>query len=239
MKRKTPPSRILITGAKRGLGLEFARQWLDRGDEVFVLARRPETSADLAGLARLHPGALRTVDCDVADDASVERARRAVEEAWDRLDVAVNNAAIFGAEGGPVETLDLEEVRRVLEINTLGPLRIGRAFVPLLRKGTSPRLVQITSLMGSIDDNRSGGYWGYRLSKAALNMATRNLAHALKGAGIITVVLHPGWVRTEMGGPQAPLSPEEAVTSLVRTIDRLTPRQSGGFFDRDGKPCPW
>lgn len=239
MKRKTPPSRILITGAKRGLGLEFARQWLARGDEVFVLARRPETSPDLAGLARLHPGALRAVDCDVADDASVERARRAVEEAWDRLDLAVNNAGIFGAEGGAVERLDLEEVRRVLEINTLGPLRIARAFVPLLRKGTGPRLVQITSLMGSIDDNRSGGSWGYRLSKAALNMATRNLAHALKEAGIITVVLHPGWVRTGMGGSQAPLSPEEAVTSLVRTIDHLTPRQSGGFFDRDGKPCPW
>jgi len=99
--------------------------------------------------------------------------------------------------------------------------------------------VQITSLMGSIGDNSSGGYWAYRLGKAALNMATRNLAHDLKSDGIVVVALHPGWVRTEMGGPEAPLTAQEAVASLVRTIDRLTPKRSGAFLDRDGKPCPW
>lgn len=239
MKQDMRSRRCLITGAKRGLGLEFTRQWLARGDEVYVLARRPESSSGLAELRRLHPEALRMADCDVADDASVEAARMAVETIWDRLDLAVNNAAVFCTEGGPLERLDLEEVRRAFEINTIGPLRVSRAFVPLLRKGTSPKLVHITSLMGSIDDNRSGGYWGYRLSKAALNMASRNLAHALKEAGIISVVLHPGWVRTEMGGPRAPLSPQEAVSALIRTIDSLSPRQSGGFFDREGKPCPW
>jgi len=230
---------MLITGGKRGLGLEFTRQWLARGDEVVVLARRPESSRDLADLARLHPGTLTTVDCNVSSDASVESARRHVERSWDRLDLLVNNAGIYGKEGGSFDGIDIEEVRDLLEVNALGPLRVCRAFVPLLRNGASPKIVHITSLMGSIDDNRSGGYWGYRMSKAALNMASRNLAHALKKDGILSVVMHPGWVRTVMGGPQAPLSPEEAVASMVRTIDDLTLRQSGGFFDRAGKPCPW
>ncbi len=229
---------ILITGAKRGLGLEFARQWLARGDRVFALARRPASSSALADLARRHPGALFTHDCDVADGGSVEKARRAVGKAWDRLDVVVNNAGIYG-ESVPIEGLDTEEVLRVFDINTVGPLRITRAFLPLLKQGISPRLVHITSLMGSIDDNRSGSHYAYRLSKAALNMASRNLAHDLRPAGIVSAVLHPGWVRTDMGGPQAPLSPEEAVGALIRTIYALGPAQSGGFYDRDGKSCAW
>jgi NAD(P)-dependent dehydrogenase (short-subunit alcohol dehydrogenase family) len=239
MDQKSAPRRILITGGKRGLGLEFARQWLARGDEVVVLARRPESSRDLVDLARLHPGALTTLNCDVASDASVESARRHVERSRDRLDLLVNNAGIIGKEGVSIDGIDLEEARDLLEVNTLGPLRVCRAFVPLLRNGANPRIVHLTSLMGSIDDNRSGGYWGYRMSKAALNMASRNLAHALEKDGIVSVVLHPGWVRTEMGGPQAPLSATEAVASMIRTIDDLTLRHSGGFFDRVGKPCPW
>ena len=229
----------LITGAKRGIGLEFTRQWLARGDKVFVLARRPEGSPGLAELLRVHAGTLVLQDCDVADDASVGRARRAVESAWSRLDVVVNNAAIFGERGGPIDALDLEAIRRTFEVDALGPIRIARALAPLLRKGSDPKLVQITSLMGSIGDNVSGGYWAYRLGKAALNMATRNLAHDLKADGIVAVALHPGWVRTEMGGPEAPLTAQEAVTSLVRTIDRLTAKRSGAFLDRHGKPCPW
>jgi NAD(P)-dependent dehydrogenase (short-subunit alcohol dehydrogenase family) len=239
MSQRTASRRALITGGKRGLGLEFARQWLARGDEVVVLARRPESSRDLADLARLHPGALTTVDCDVASDASVEAARRRVERTWDRLDLLVNNAGIIGKDGGSIDGIDLEEVRDLIEVNTLGPLRVCRAFVPLLRNGTIPKIVHITSLRGSIDDNRSGGYWGYRLSKAALNMASRNLAVSLNQDGIVSVVLHPGWVRTGMGGQDAPLSPEEAVAAMVRTIDDLTLQKSGGFFDRTGKPCPW
>ncbi|HEU4401044.1 MAG TPA: SDR family oxidoreductase [Candidatus Polarisedimenticolia bacterium] len=231
--------RILVTGAGRGLGLEFSRQWLERGHEVFALARDPGRSKGLADLKRRHPDTLRTQACDVADDASVERGRRAVEAAWDRLDILVNNAGLFGTRGGTVESLDLEEVRRLIEVNTLGPLRVTRAFLPLLRKGTRPRVIQITSLMGSIDDNKSGSYYSYRLSKAALNMASRNLAHDLKTSGILSVALHPGWVRTEMGGSDAPLGVEEAVSALIHAIDALTPDQSGGFFDRLGKPQPW
>ena len=231
--------RILVTGASRGLGLEFARQWLEAGHRVFALAREPKDSPGLRELAKLHPESLALVACDVGDDASVEKARRDVEKQCDALDVVVNNAGVYGRRDSGLESLDWEEVHRVFDVNTLGPLRVSRALLPLLRRGKRPRLVHITSLMGSLDDNRSGGAWAYRISKAGLNMASRNLAHEVGPNGIPSVVLHPGWVRTDMGGPRAPLPVEEAVASLVRTIDALTAEHNGAFLDRHGQPAPW
>jgi NAD(P)-dependent dehydrogenase (short-subunit alcohol dehydrogenase family) len=239
MSRHDEPLRIAVTGAGRGIGLEFARRWLERGDRVFALARRPAKSTGLAALALRHAGALRSIECDVGDDDSVARARTEVEEGADRLDLVVNNAAVFGARNASVETLALADVRHVFEVNVLGALRVSRAFLPLLRRGRRPALVHISSLLGSIADNSSGGYWDYRLSKAALNMAARNLAIELKQDGVLSVALHPGWVRTDMGGPDAPLGVEEAVAAMVRTIDALGPDQSGGFYDRTGRPAPW
>ena len=238
MKRAAEPRRCLVTGAGRGLGLEFARQWLARGDQVFALARDPRRAHALAALAREHPDRLVIAACDVASDVSVEEARRAVRERTDRLDIVVNNAGVFGTRGGTIEAVDLEEIRRVFEVNALGAIRISRSFMPLLRKGERPRLVHITSGMGSVSDNSSGGYYAYRIGKTALNMIARNLAHDLKGTGVASVALSPGWVRTDMGGAEAPLSPQESVASLVATIEGLGPEQSGGFFDRTGKPIP-
>ena len=236
--QKGAPLRILVTGAGRGIGLEFARQWLSRGEQVFALARRPESSAALGALLREHAGRLRLAVCDVADDASVEKARRAVSEAWDGLDVVVNNAAIFGSSDATLESLDLDEARSVFEINTLGAIRVNRAFLPLLLEGTRPRLVHITSGLGSVSDNRSGGHWAYRISKTALNMASRNLALEAGPKGMISVAICPGWVRTDMGGREAPLLPQESVTEMIRTIDGLRAEHNGGCFDRFGKPAP-
>jgi NAD(P)-dependent dehydrogenase (short-subunit alcohol dehydrogenase family) len=233
------PSRILITGAGRGLGLEFTRQWLERGHHLFALARRPEASDGLAALARAHEGRLHLAPCDVADDRSVERARESVGAKWDALEVILNNAGTYGPREEPLEEVDFDEIRRVHEVNTLGPMRITRAFLPLLRGGSEPRLVHLTSLMGSVADNGSGGSWAYRLSKTALNMASRNMAIQLEGEGIPSVVIHPGWVRTEMGGAAAPLSALESVRSMIETIGGLSMEQSGAFLDRDGQPVPW
>src|SRR5207249_5927801 len=133
MSRASRPRRVLITGAGRGLGLEFARQWLAGGHEVFALSRDPRSSKGLAGLAKAHPATLHTHACEVTSDASVNEARRAVEAAWDRLNILVNNAAVYGGESHDVASLDLDEIRRTFEINTLAPLRMARAFQPLLR----------------------------------------------------------------------------------------------------------
>lgn len=233
------PRRIVVTGANRGLGLEYVRQWLGQGERVFALARDPESSADLARLLDRHPETLTTVACDVADDGSVAGARSTVEGAVDGLETVVNNAGIMGGRGG-LDALDPAEVRRHFEVNALGPLRIVRAFLPLVRRGRPVRrIVHMTSLMGSIEDNRSGDAYPYRMSKAALNMASRSLAIDLAADGIVSAVLHPGWVRTRMGGRSAPLEVETAVGSLIQTIEALGPEKSGGFYDREGTPLPW
>lgn len=231
--------RVLVTGASRGIGLEYARQWLAAGARVFALARDPEGSDGLVKLASRHPDALVAVRCDVAEEDSVIAARRRVGEETDGLDILINNAGVMGSRED-LGTLDLDRVRRTFEVNAVGPLRVTRAFLDLLRAGDRPRrIVNMTSLMGSIDDNRSGDAYAYRMSKTALNMATRSMAIDLSGDGIVAVVLHPGWVRTDMGGRSAPTPVEEAVSSLVRTIASLEMDRSGGFYDRDGQPLPW
>jgi NAD(P)-dependent dehydrogenase (short-subunit alcohol dehydrogenase family) len=162
-----------------------------------------------------------------------------VGEETDGLEILVNNAGIMGRHED-LESLDLDRVRRTFEVNAAGALRTTRAFLDLLRSGErSRRIVNMTSLMGSIDDNRSGDAYAYRLSKAALNMATRSLAVDLAADGIVAVALHPGWVRTDMGGRNARTPVEEAVASLIRTIESLDMDRSGGFYDRDGQPLPW
>jgi NAD(P)-dependent dehydrogenase (short-subunit alcohol dehydrogenase family) len=231
--------RILITGASRGLGLGLVRLWLEAGHRVVALAREPERSAGLRELVSRHGDLLLWRACDVADEASVEAARAAVESRCEALDVLVNNAGVYGPRGDTLETLDMGEMQRVFEVNALGALRVTRAFRPLLARGEQPRVALMSSLMGSIEDNGSGGSWAYRLSKAALNMAGRNLAHELSATGILTVVLHPGWVRTDMGGAGAPLGIEEAVADLAATIERAGPEQDGRFLDRQGVPLPW
>jgi NAD(P)-dependent dehydrogenase (short-subunit alcohol dehydrogenase family) len=228
-----------VTGTSRGLGLEFVRQYAEAGARVFALAREPLQSKKLMALAERFSGMLRPIACDVADEESVKVARLEVEAVTNVLDLVINNAAIYGSHEETLESLDWDEVRRVFEVNTLGPVRVSRTFWPLLRKGTRPRLVHITSMMGSVEDNRSGGHWAYRMSKAALHMANRNLSLELEKWKIPCVVISPGWVRTDMGGPGAPLSPEESVSSLVKTIDSLTPRHSGNLYQRDGEPGTW
>ncbi len=236
---KNDSRRVLITGASRGLGLEFTRQWLAKGAQVYALARKAEAAKELTGLGRDHKEALRIHDCDVASDDSVGEARRAVSGAWDRIDVLINNAGMYGERTDSIEEIDFDTIRRVFETHTLGPMRITRAFLPLLKKGREPRVAHLSSLMGSIEDNGSGGSYGYRISKAALNMISKNLSHELRPAGIISAVLHPGWVRTDMGGSQGRLSVEESIKGLIRTIDSLGMKESGGFFDYAGKPAPW
>jgi NAD(P)-dependent dehydrogenase (short-subunit alcohol dehydrogenase family) len=228
---------IAITGTSRGLGLEFTRLYLEAGHQVLALARNPEGQG-LAALQKKHAASLVCVSCDVADEKSVKAAAAKALEICDAVHLLINNAGTYG-DADQLAEIDFAEMRQVFETNAFGPLRATRAFLPLLRKASPAKVVHITSLMGSIEDNRSGGYYAYRMSKAALNMASVNLARELKSDDLISVLIHPGWVKTDMGGPHAPLEIKDAVASMIHTIDRLTPRESGGFLDRHGKPQPW
>jgi NAD(P)-dependent dehydrogenase (short-subunit alcohol dehydrogenase family) len=217
---------VCVTGSNRGIGLELVRQLRQRGDEVVAACR--SASEQLAGLD------VEVVEgVDVTDDAAVRRLAEAVGDR--RLDVLVNNAGILASE--PLDDLDFDSIRRQLEVNALGPLRVTAALRPRLGRGSKVALV--TSRMGSIDDNTSGGSYGYRMSKAALNMAGRSLARDLEGAGIAVVILHPGFVRTDMTGHQGAVDAEEAAAGLIRRIDELTLRTTGSFRHANGEPLPW
>jgi NAD(P)-dependent dehydrogenase (short-subunit alcohol dehydrogenase family) len=229
--------RYAITGASRGLGLEFVRQLLNRGDSIDAGVRSPADARQLQGLSRDSRGRLRVHALDVSNPRSVAGFAAEVGQG-EPLDVLINNAGVFGKNeylGG----LDFEDMASTFTTNALGPLRLTSALLPALRRGSARRIVHITSEMGSIGDNGMGGYYGYRLSKAALNMAMRNMHLELRAEGFVTIAINPGWVQTDMGGPQAPLRPEQSVHAMLNVIDRLSAEHGGRFFNHDGAELRW
>jgi len=223
-------SSYVVTGCNRGLGLEFTRQLARRGDRVIATARRPEEAEELNELGLVvHP-------LDVRDTGSVRVFAAGLGEI--PIDVVINNAGI-GVASKPFEELDLDELAGIFEVNSFGALRVTRALLPHLRLGHRKVVANISSMMGSIGDNRSGEAYGYRGSKAALNMLTRSLAIDLRPEGFTCVVLHPGWVSTDMGGPEAPLTAVESARGLISVIDRLTIEKTGLFLDYAGQRVPW
>lgn len=231
---------IVITGANRGIGLELTSQYLARGDTVHAGVREPERAEQLRALAAGSDGRLLIAACDVASDASVRAFVAAVSGS---VDLLINNAGVR-IEADELATLDLEAANRIFQVNALGALRVTRGLLPLLRRGEHPedrhgKIANISSNLGSIGENTTGGSYGYRMSKAALNMATRSLAQDLRPEGIVAVALSPGWVQTDMGGPEAPTPVAESAAGLIAVIDRLTMADSGGFFDFRSRRIPW
>ena len=217
---------VCITGANRGIGLELARQFNDRGDEVIACCRK--ASDDLDGLG------VEIVDgVDVADDACAGRLAQGLGDR--RVDLLVNNAGLLTDES--LGDLDFDRMRRQFEINSLGPLRVTAALRHNL--GAGSKVAIVTSRMGSIEDNTSGGRYGYRMSKAAVNMAGRSLAQDLKSDGVAVVILHPGFVRTEMTGRSGLVDPPESAAGLIARIDELTLDNTGTFWHANGERLPW
>ncbi|QRK09095.1 SDR family oxidoreductase [Archangium violaceum] len=229
--------RYAITGASRGLGLEFVRQLLNRGDSIDAGVRSPSEAKQLQSLAHEAGGRLRIHALDISDARSVDAFAAAVGEGQP-LDVLINNAGVYGKEG-TLTALDYESLADTFSVNTLGPLRLSAALLPALRRGSARRIIHITSKMGSIGDNGEGGSYAYRISKAAMNMAMRNMHLELHREGFVTVSLHPGWVQTDMGGPQAPLRPEDSVRGMLNVIDRLRAQDGGRFFSYEGQEISW
>jgi NAD(P)-dependent dehydrogenase (short-subunit alcohol dehydrogenase family) len=226
---------ILITGANRGLGFEFARQYAADGWQVFATCRHPYAAATaLQELARA--GVVRIIPLDVTNLESVRQAATQIEEP---IDILINSAGIGGKREQQTGNVDYESWREVLNVNTMGPLRVTEAFVDHLARSERKLVVTITSGLGSITDNTSGGSIPYRSSKAAVNMVMRTVSIDLAPRGITSVVINPGWVKTDMGGPSAPLTPTESVSAMRRLIGKLGPAESGKFFNHDGREYPW
>lgn len=233
---------ILITGSNRGVGLELARQYLGRGNtRVFATCRNPGSARELHRLAVQYPGRVQIFALDVTDETTITAAADAVRAETDSLDMLINNAGVFPRDASMTRFgyLDAEAMLNILHINAVGPVLVAQAFANLLRKGTHPRLINISSDAGSLAMKDGGCNYTYPASKAALNMFMRCMAGELKSAGVVTIAIHPGWVRTDMGGPGAALSVEESASGLMSVFDRLTMQDNGGYFRWDGQQMPW
>ena len=229
------PSQLFLTGANRGIGLAIVREALQRGYRVFAGARRPDRAPELQALARAHPDQLTLIPIDVADDDIIQAAADQVHSLTNRLDVLINNAGVF-PRGERLDNLDSQTMLHTYRVNTIGPMSVTQCFHPLL--GAGSKVLNISSQLGSISLHMSNHY-SYNSSKAALNMLTRILASELRPEGVIAVAVHPGWVRTDMGGAAAPLAPATSARGLLNLAERLTPADSGEFFTWEGKKHPW
>ncbi len=230
--------RVLITGANRGIGLELARQYLERGDLVLATARNLGAAVDLRTLAAQHGDRCHPLALDVTDEAAIVALAAEAGARVDGLEVLINNAGVFPRNERP-ETLDARTMLETLHVNAVAPLLVVRELLPLLRRGQRARIVNITSQLGSLVRRASGRCYSYCSSKAALNMLTRSLAFDLKEDGIIAVVVHPGWVQTDMGGNHAPVLVGESARGIIALVDELTLEQTSKFLTWDGREHAW
>ena len=219
-------AKVLITGANRGIGLELCRQFHERGDEVIAVCRSGNDELDALGV--------RVIDgVDVAEDAGVAALAAALGD--ETIDILVNNAGILRPD--KLDSVDFDSMVEQYRVNTIGPLRVTRALLGNLTSGSTVGIV--TSRVGSIEDNTSGNNYGYRCSKSAANMVGMNLHHDLSPRGITVLLLHPGYVRTDMTGGSGMTDADESARGLVERLTELGPDQSGTFWHAEGYELPW
>lgn len=219
----------LVTGANRGIGLELVKQLRARGDAVFATTR---TGAD----ADLSATGARVLKLEVSDEDSI--AAIGANLASMPIDVLINNAGV-GSEAAKIIDQSLEELSRVFTVNAFAPILLAKACIPSLRAGQRRVIMNVSSQLASIANNTGGSSYPYRGSKAALNQLTVCLANELRQEGFCCVSVHPGWVRTDMGGPKAPMLPPDSARHLIALADRLTPGDNGTFLNFDGATMPW
>jgi NAD(P)-dependent dehydrogenase (short-subunit alcohol dehydrogenase family) len=228
---------VLITGANRGLGLEFCRQYAGKDWNVIACCGNPTNASALTGLSQRF-NTIQIEALGVADFNQVDSLAKKLSGT--SVDVLINNAGVYGDHRDHgFGQLDYQAWLNTLIINTQAPIKMAEAFLPQLKRGNNKLIVNISSLMGSLADNDSGGSILYRSSKAALNAAMKSLSIDLKPDGIGVLILHPGWVQTDMGGPNALIDSKTSVAGMCNVIENFTLAQTGSFIKYDGKPMPW
>ena len=225
----------LILGANRGIGLGLAAEFLRRDWAVHATARDLDAAPDLRELRESHPNRLNLHRADVIDEASIVALAGALEGI--SLNLLIHNAGVYGPRMSGIEEVDSAEWMRVLRINTVAPYQCARLLLPRVARGGA--IGFLSSRMGSLEDNSSGGSYVYRASKAGLNATVKSLSIDLTEAGIAVAALHPGWVQTDMGGESAPLDVTSSVRGLAEVMTTLTPARSGSFLAWDGEVIPW
>lgn len=217
---------ILITGAARGIGYEFARQYKERGDTVIAVCRKPTDQLSALGVE-----IISDIDVSVAKD--ITALSKKLEDRT--IDILINNAGIF--ENETLDAMNFETIQRQFEVNTLGPLRVTHALLSNLHKGSKIGIV--SSRMGSVEDNTSGSYYGYRLSKAGVNAVGKSLAMDLEPKSIAVAILHPGFVRTDMTNGNGEINPDQSAKGLIKILDKLNISSTGRFWHTNGSSLPW
>ncbi len=228
---------VLITGANRGLGLEFCRQYAADGWQVIACCRNPDDAFDLNNLAGHYP----SVQLEALDVAALEQIDALSRKlAASSIDVLINNAGIYAdTKNNGFGQLDYQAWAQSLLVNTQAPMKMAEALLPQIGRSDKKLIVNISSLMGSIADNDSGGSIFYRSSKAALNAAMKSLAIELQPQSIGVLIFHPGWVRTDMGGPNGLIDAEQSVAGMRAVLEHFSLAQSGSFVKYDGVAMPW
>jgi len=227
---------VLITGANRGLGLEFVKQYAEDGASVYACCRDPGAATALRRISDEAGGKVSLHGLDVADAKSVAALSESFGE--EPIDILINNAGIYGPGQQSAADMDFEGWAKTFAINSMAPLRIAQAFHRNLKNGHGKKLVTITSGMGSTP-RHDGIYFAYRSSKAAVNNVMHGLSLVWKNDGIVVALIHPGWVKTDMGGANADLEPHESIAGMKQVIAKLTAADSGKFLDYSGKELPW
>ena len=228
---------VLITGANRGIGLEHARAFTARGVHVLATAREPAEAQDLQQLKTSHPHLVTLLPYDAAKPEAPAQLKAAVGNT--PIDLLLANAGAMGGAQQSFGSVDVDDTLQLLRINSLAPLKVVEALVDNIATSGKKLVAMQSSQMGSIADNSSGGYYAYRLSKVALNMVAKQLSNDLRARKVTVVALHPGWVKTRMGGQGAPLSAQQSVAGQQQLFERLGLADSGRFFNFDGRELPW
>lgn len=239
--------RVLITGAGRGLGLEFVRQCILRGDYVFASFRDTDRSSELYALTTKYPDQLNILRLDVTDSASIDESYNIVKQNLDGIDLLVNNAGVNSKSkdmGNPANhsvlgQLDSKKMLEMFRVNSVAPIIMAQTYLPLLIKGVNPKIVNISSVRASISEKMQGGNYSYCASKAALNMLTRALAFDLAQWKIIVIAIDPGWAKTDMGGKNAQITTAKSVEGMLKVIDNLSNLDTGRFLSWKGEICLW
>jgi NAD(P)-dependent dehydrogenase (short-subunit alcohol dehydrogenase family) len=227
----------LITGANRGLGLANVTLALAAGDEVIAAVRDLSDKAELDSLSAANPGRVQVIEYDARDAAAPARVKAAI---GDRpVDILFSNAGMYGPEGQSLGHVDGDGFLDTIAVNVVAPLRLAEALADNVAASTHKVIANQSSRMGSIADNGSGGFYAYRASKAALNAVTKSLSVDLASKGITVIALHPGWVKTRMGGPSAPIDAETSARGQQKVLRSAGLSSSGKFFDYDGSELPW
>lgn len=237
---------ILITGTSRGLGLECVRQYAAEGWQVLACVRKPDTASELQALASAHASRIRVLKLDVENHSEIDQLAR--ELTGTSIDVLLNSAGTMGSGSfakdgiafGSFGTSNFTDWEKVFRLNVIGPMKMAEAFVEHVARSQQKKIVTLTSMLGSVAINRIGGLYAYRASKAAVNAIMKSMAIDLaKSHGIVATALHPGWVRTDLGGPRADIDAPASVAGMRQVIASLTPDKAGRFWVYDGSELPW